>query len=248
MPHGKTITVIGGGLAGLTAAISCAEQGAHVVLHEAHSTLGGRARSTPAPYIANDGTHAFYDGAPWKWLSARKLVHPAQRLGLRQLSRVRFRHDGRLRLSPPPSFTAMVTLGRRHHAPVDLSFRDWASKRFGETACRAAEGVVGPAIYDADPGRLSAAFVFDRLLRVTTPRFPPTTRYPRGGWATVVDRMGGYARSMGVRIETSSRIVELPESGPVIVATSLSPRPTQRRQPPLGRWTSDAARCTDHGR
>ena len=51
--------VIGSGLAGLTAAISCAEQGAAVVLHEAHSTVGGRARSTAAPYIANDGTHAF---------------------------------------------------------------------------------------------------------------------------------------------------------------------------------------------
>jgi phytoene dehydrogenase-like protein len=58
-----TITVVGGGLAGLTAAIACAEQGASVVLHEAHSTLGGRARSTPAPYIANDGaSRAAEDG------------------------------------------------------------------------------------------------------------------------------------------------------------------------------------------
>jgi monoamine oxidase len=38
-----TVTVLGGGLAGLTAAIACAEGGARVSLHEAHNTLGGRA-------------------------------------------------------------------------------------------------------------------------------------------------------------------------------------------------------------
>ena len=39
------ITIIGGGLAGLTAAVACAEAGAEVVVHEAHTTLGWRARS-----------------------------------------------------------------------------------------------------------------------------------------------------------------------------------------------------------
>jgi phytoene dehydrogenase-like protein len=217
----SAITVVGGGLAGLTAAIACAEQGASVVLHEAHGTLGGRARSTPAPYIANDGTHAFYDGAPWRWLAARDLVQPAARLGVRQMVQLRIRNGGRLRRTPPASFTAMVTVGRRHRAPIDVSFRDWAGKRFGDSATRAAEGMVGPAIYDADPGRLSAAFVFERLLRVTTLKFPPVTRYPRGGWAAVIGRMERAARTRGVRIETNSRVTELPESGPVIVATTL---------------------------
>ncbi|SHY39123.1 Protoporphyrinogen oxidase [Mycobacteroides abscessus subsp. bolletii] len=216
-----TVIVIGGGLAGLTAAIACAEAGAKVTLHEAHSTLGGRARSTTAPYVANDGTHAFYEGAPWQWLVARNLVQPAERLGIRQMARVRIRHQGQLRRTPPVSFAAMISLGRRAQAPVDLDFRSWASSRFGETACKAAEGMVGPAIYDADPGRLSAAFVFERLLRVTTPRFPPVTRYPRGGWGAVIDRMEHAARKRGVQIETSSRISALPETGPVIVATSL---------------------------
>jgi glycine/D-amino acid oxidase-like deaminating enzyme len=89
--------VIGGGLAGLTATISCAEQGAAVVLHEAHTMLGGRARCTATPFIANDGTHAFYDGPPWRWLAARGLAQPAERLGVRQLTRLRIRHGGRLR-------------------------------------------------------------------------------------------------------------------------------------------------------
>ena len=46
------ITVIGGGLAGLTAAITSAECGAEVRLFEAHQELGGRARSTDGPYKA----------------------------------------------------------------------------------------------------------------------------------------------------------------------------------------------------
>ena len=41
------MTVIGGGLGGLAAAITAAEGGASVTLHEAHRTLGGRWRSTP---------------------------------------------------------------------------------------------------------------------------------------------------------------------------------------------------------
>ena len=87
------LTIVGGGLAGLTAAISSAEHGAAVTLHEAHSTLGGRARSTPAPYIANDGTHAFYDGPPWRWLQARNLAGPTERLTAKQQTAVRLRQQ-----------------------------------------------------------------------------------------------------------------------------------------------------------
>jgi protoporphyrinogen oxidase len=153
------LTIVGGGLAGLTSAISSAERGAAVTLHEAHSTLGGRARSTPAPYIANDGTHAFYDGPPWRWLQARNLVGPTERLTAKQLASVRLRHGGRLRRVPPLGFTKMVCIGRSRRAPIDRSFRDWATTQFGDEAFAAAAGMVGPALYEADPGRLSAAFV-----------------------------------------------------------------------------------------
>ncbi|MBV9003610.1 MAG: NAD(P)-binding protein, partial [Solirubrobacterales bacterium] len=71
------ITVTGGGVAGLTAAITCAEGGAGVRLFEAHETLGGRARSTDGSYKANLGPHAIYRGGVlWDWLSARGLMPP----------------------------------------------------------------------------------------------------------------------------------------------------------------------------
>src|SRR5215510_8505102 len=104
-----TITVVGGGLAGLTAAIACAEAGARVILHEAHHTLGGRARSTEPPWVTNDGTHVFYaDGEPFRWLRRRRLVQPYRRPNLPELARFRFRHEGRLHLLPPRSMMRMM--------------------------------------------------------------------------------------------------------------------------------------------
>jgi phytoene dehydrogenase-like protein len=41
------VTVVGGGLAGLVAAIACAEQGVQVTVHEAHSTLGEDVPANP---------------------------------------------------------------------------------------------------------------------------------------------------------------------------------------------------------
>src|SRR5256885_16645632 len=104
------VTVVGGGLAGLTAAIACAEKGARVTLHEAHRTLGGRARSTEAPYVANDGTHAFYsDGEPFRWLAQRRLVQPFSRPTLRELRLARFRQGDRLRAVPPAGGIRMIS-------------------------------------------------------------------------------------------------------------------------------------------
>ena len=214
-PH---ITVIGGGLAGLTAAIACAEGGAQVTLYEAHEALGGRARSTAGPYVANDGPHAFYsDGAPWRWLAARGLVRPYARPGWRALRRARFRWQGRCGLPPGPLLRMVAH--RRLRAPVGRDFRSWAAERFGEETARAAANVVGVLTYDADPGRLSAAFVWERLLRVTAPKYP-AARYVIGGWGRVIDRMAEQARRLGVRIETGARVHSLPEA-PTIVATSL---------------------------
>ena len=84
------ITVIGGGVAGLAAAITSAEQGAEVELFEASESLGGRARSDAGPYKTNLGPHAIYKNGPlWTWLSERKLMPP---LGRPQLTGVRLRH------------------------------------------------------------------------------------------------------------------------------------------------------------
>ena len=85
------INVIGGGLAGLVAAISCAEQGASVHLFEAHDELGGRARSMDGPYKANLGPHAILASSPlWSWLGDRDLLIASDSKGA---VRLRSLHD-----------------------------------------------------------------------------------------------------------------------------------------------------------
>ncbi|MFF1451831.1 FAD-dependent oxidoreductase [Streptomyces sp. NPDC058274] len=214
------ITVIGGGFAGLTAAITAAEAGAKVTVHEAHHTLGGRARTAEGPYRTNEGPHALYSGGPhWTWLKQRDLLGPLAPLPPLEAARLRLRHQGVLRRTPP---FAMLKLLRHtaQQAPVETDFMTWATARAGEEGARAAANYSAVALFHHDPGALSAAFVQERLRRAT--KLPPEAHYPRGGWASVIDRMAARAWNLGVRMETLARVDALPENqGPVVVATSL---------------------------
>ncbi|MEU9595124.1 FAD-dependent oxidoreductase [Streptomyces sp. NPDC048219] len=239
------ITIIGGGLAGLTAAIAAAEQGARVSLHEAHSHLGGRARSSDGPYVTNDGPHTIMNnGDAWQWLIQRGVAGHYVRLSFHEWTRMRFRHRGRLRMTLPPGYMRMTLLNRDRPVPVDRSFQDWASEHFPQETVGEALGFLGPILFDGDPGRLSAAFVWERLLRVGTPKFPLPSRYFIGGWGTLVDRMARVARRHGVTIETGSRLTELPTDGPVIVATSLAAARGLLGEPALD-WPSGTAALLD---
>jgi hypothetical protein len=214
----QRITVVGGGFAGLVAAITCAEAGARVRLLEAHRTLGGRARASAPPYVAHDGPHVLYaDGPWWRWLAERDLIGPYTGVPLRGAAGFRFRYGGRLRRTPPAALLRVLA-DRRRRAPVDLDFHTWIGRAHGEASASAAAHLMGAATFDADPGRLSAAFVWDRLLRVFAPR--PPARYLTGGWNGLIDRLAAHARAAGVVIETGTRVTELP-GPPVVVATSL---------------------------
>ncbi|MEU0644207.1 FAD-dependent oxidoreductase [Streptomyces umbrinus] len=237
------ITVVGGGFAGLTAAITAAEAGAKVTVYEAHHTLGGRARTTEGPYRTNEGPHALYKGGPhWTWLSQRNLIGELAPLPPLEAARLRLRHKGALRRTPP---FAMLKLLRRtaQQAPVDQDFRTWATDIAGEEGATAAAHYSAVALFHHDPGALSAAFVQERLRRAT--KLPPEAHYPRGGWASVIDRMAARAWNLGVRVETLARVSELPtEHGPVIVATSLDAARTLLRDSSLT-WTSGRTALID---
>src|ERR1039458_10719327 len=96
------ITVVGGGLAGLSAASAWAEGGAKVHLLEAHDSLGGRTRSDDGPFKANLGPHALYqDGPLWQWLAERNLPPPHVGPPLGGASGARVRWGGAVRRTPP---------------------------------------------------------------------------------------------------------------------------------------------------
>ena len=79
------LTIVGGGLAGLVAAIAAREAGLDVSLYEARRRLGGRARTAPGAYRANWGPHVIYaDGPLWAWLDRRGLARPVHRFPARR--------------------------------------------------------------------------------------------------------------------------------------------------------------------
>src|SRR5438067_8191322 len=209
------ITIVGGGLAGLTAAISGAEQGADVRLLEAHEQLGGRARSTGGPYKANLGPHAILASSPfWRWLGERDLIPPYARP---RLSGVRFRWQDEIRRVPAVGAAVAALRLRGRKAPVDSEFRSWAADQVGLEAADALARSAGILTYYHDPGELSAAFVWEPLVRGLLSA-PPAARYPIGGWSTIVACMRTRALTLGVDIRTGIRVGSLPPS-PVIVAT-----------------------------
>ena len=213
------LQVVGGGLAGLVAAVTAAEAGASVRLLEAHHELGGRARTTPTPYAANEGPHVVYrDGPLWGWLRARDLLPAWCAVPPSAMTRFYFRRSGR-RVRNPGTGLLRVAL-HRGRAPVEDAFGTWAAATFGEGAAREAAAASAVATYHHDAGALSARFVHDRLRRAFAPASKAT--YVLGGWGRLVDTLAGAARERGVTIETDARVTTLPSGGPVVVATSLA--------------------------
>ncbi|MFD7337097.1 phytoene desaturase family protein [Streptomyces violascens] len=219
-PTGR-ITVVGGGFAGLTAAITAAESGAAVTLYEAHGALGGRARTAAAPYRTNEGPHALYSGGPhWAWLKQRGLLGPVASVRLAEAVRFRFHRQGTLHRTPPLSLLRLARK-RPELAPADADFTTWATEHIGTQGARATAHYIAVALFHHDPGSLSARFVQERLHRAAA--LPPEAHYPVGGWGALIERMASRAWDLGVRIETDARVAELPGTteGPVVVATSL---------------------------
>ncbi|PZG23558.1 FAD-dependent oxidoreductase [Nonomuraea aridisoli] len=205
--------IVGAGLTGLTAAIEAAEHGRRVTVAEAHSRPGGRARTPAAPYRANLGPHAIYvDGPWWAWLERRGLTPPIV-AAPRHAALVRA--GGRF--GPWPAELGHAIAALPAEAPAAESFRAWLLRHVD---ARTAEAVIGVAFiftFDHDPGRLSAAFVRQRLRRALA----GGARYVVGGWSTLVDLLAERAAGLGVRIRTRTRVSALP-AGPAILATSLA--------------------------
>jgi phytoene dehydrogenase-like protein len=236
----QEITIVGGGLSGLTAAISCAEQGAPVRLLEAHDELGGRARSTDGPYKANLGPHALLASSPlWSWLGERGLIPPYARP---PLSGVRFRFKDDIRRVPAVGSTVAALRLRGRAAPVDQDFQSWAADSVGDEAAEALSRSAGILTYHHDPGELSAAFLWDAVVRGLL-SVPPTARFPIGGWSRIIDQLRGRALSLGVRIETGARVSSLPQR-PVIIATELADARALLGDESLT-WLSGKAVCLD---
>jgi hypothetical protein len=242
----QQITIVGGGLAGLSAAITCAEGGAKVRLLEAHDALGGRARSNDGPFKANLGPHALYqDGSLWQWLAERKLLPAHVAPALRGAGGARFRWDGAVRRTPPLGAIPSVLRLRGREAPVEIDFRSWAASHTDQRTADLLSAAAGVYTFHHDPGELSAAFVWPQTVRLFLARPPGPVRYASGGWGMLVAMLERRVRELGVTVETGRRVDELP-AGPVIVATEHEQAAQLLGEESLS-WPSGRTVCLDLG-
>jgi phytoene dehydrogenase-like protein len=153
----------------------------------------------------------------WKWLDERGLARPSAKPPLRHA--LLFRQDGKLRRLPGRALTMAVARLHRTEAPADRSFADWAAELVGDEVATRVAHMAGVFSFDHDPGRLSAAFVRDRLVRVTT--IPSPARFVIGGWSALVARLVDRIIELGVRIETGARVHTVPDA-PVVLALPMA--------------------------
>ena len=132
----------------------------------------------------------------------------------------RFRWHDEIRRVPAVGAAVAALRLRGRKAPVELDFRTWAAEQVGLEAADQIARSAGILTYYHDPGELSAAFVWEPIVRAVLAA-PPTTRYPIGGWSrdrradAAIARAGSASRSRRALASSSSR------EPPVIVATEL---------------------------
>ena len=208
------IVIVGGGLAGLTAAATASRGGAPVVVLESGGQLGGRARSRRHDgFRLNFGPHGLHTRGPGTEVLERLRIRPAGKSP--QPIHTRFLTGGRL---VHPLRRGREGLGLRGAAQVNRLNRqarkgdpegtvdDWLGRTLDDPAAlRIAAAIARLGTY-ADAHDLQAG-------DLAAEGFRGPVRYLDGGWQTLVNDLRSLACSRGVQIRRGARVVAV-EAGP----------------------------------
>jgi phytoene dehydrogenase-like protein len=197
------LIVVGGGLAGLTAAATAQQRGAKVLVVEAHQP-GGRARTVQRDgFIFNMGGHALYRGGPgWKVLHTVGITPDGQAPPMDRYQALVDGHQHRLPTGPG-SLLRTGALGMRSRAqlavllarlprmnPASLSttsVADWlGSFRLRPDADALVRALIRLSTYTADVDEFSADAAVSQLQAAST----AGVLYLHGGWRQLVDALG----------------------------------------------------------
>jgi phytoene dehydrogenase-like protein len=213
------VAVVGGGLAGLTAALYAARDGAQVHVFERSQHLGGRARTrSDGGFRFNLGPHALYrGGGAARILSELRIECSASAPAVDGGFAVK---SGRLHPLPvsPASLLKTGAVGLRGKLqlagflnslkdgnPADLeglTVADWIGRQLSDPGAQmVARALVRLATYTNAPSVQCAAAALQQL-QVSL----AGVLYLDGGWQSMVDRLSARAEEMGVHIETESHV------------------------------------------
>jgi phytoene dehydrogenase-like protein len=246
----KSITVIGGGLGGLAAAITAAEGGASVTLHEAHRTLGGRWRSTPVRRTVR--LRAGRDRDAIAKRTAASDSNASKEFGVYRA------HEGPHVIYRDGSIWGWLEkrglLGATCRVPLGAvaRFRFWHQGAlrvvppFGFLQALRVSGREGVPV-DQSFHEWASKLVGDEAAEMGASAsgvglfyhdpgslsaafvaerlsrvysLPPAASYRQGSWGAMFSEIGDYARKLGVIIELGSRVSAIGD-GITIVATEL---------------------------
>lgn len=229
------VAIVGGGLAGLTAAAVAARRGAEVVVFEARETVGGRARSrvrdgvvfNQGPHGLNPrhgaievlaelgvtvrGTQPRFGGAYGRLRGSIGLLPSTPR------DAIRSRLVGlRAKAQLASVFSRPQRLLRSDRA--DRSLQEWIDEHFSDADARAIAMMTGRlTTYVEDLTTLDATAGINQIVAALT----DGVLYVDGGWQQLVDALRDAAEQAGVKIVTDHKVdtlADLDSSGSVVLA------------------------------
>ena len=224
-PAQTEVAVVGGGIAGLTAACFLAREGAKVVLFEKAPVVGGRcATKESGGFLFNRGIHALYTGG-----AASRAFEELGIIYGHGTPKETFVLDGsELRPFPtsPSQFLRsdllgagdkmalvgfFVGLGRAR--PPDLagtSLRDWLDAKVRRPRLRRLiDSLAYPLVYTSAFDLVSAEVFVDKLQRAL--KHP--VHYIDGGWRVLVDGLREVAERAGGRVVDNAGVEAVEVAG-----------------------------------
>ncbi|MDH3498892.1 MAG: FAD-dependent oxidoreductase [Acidimicrobiia bacterium] len=214
--------IIGGGLAGLTAANVAADHGHIVTLLESHSRVGGRARTDECDgQLFNQGPHALYlKGAGLRVLRQLGIDPSGGVPPVKGALGVVGGRIGELPSGPASLLRTQLIRGRervelarvlarvpriRTAGLADRSTREWLEETFASDRVRdLVAALARVASYAADADLLSADVGVGQLQLALE-----NVRYLDGGWQQIVDALAMRGRAAGVDIRTRVPVMSM---------------------------------------
>lgn len=212
----SAVNIVGGGIAGLIAAVRLARAGAQVSVFESAGAMGGRARTRQADgYFLNQGPHALYLGGAFH----------------RELTELGIPFSGRRTNAPDPQALwkgRMYALPRGAGSLLTTGLFDAGEKLTYMRVLKAiADGATGEGTFSAwlDGQKLTPRLraSVEALARVTSYTHAPDmvsaaamldqirlglggVMYIDGGWASVVDGLMEAARAHGAMLHSGAGV------------------------------------------